>query len=55
MVNQFENNYDKVKFIHDFIIINTEYDLKSSDNQNIYSVLVNGRSVVLGMRELFNI
>jgi hypothetical protein len=53
MVNQFENNYDKVKFIHDFIIINTEYDLKSSDNQNIYSVLVNGRSVCAGYARTF--
>lgn len=42
------SDYDKIKFIYDIIVKNTEYDLNSSDNQNIISVLINGRSVCQG-------
>jgi len=42
------SDYDKIKFIYDVIVLNTEYDLNSSDNQNVISVLINGRSVCQG-------
>lgn len=42
------SDYDKVKFVYDYLIRNTEYDLNAPDNQNIYSVLCGGKSVCQG-------
>lgn len=42
------SDYDKVKYVYDTLIIATDYELEAKDNQNIYSVLVNHKSVCLG-------
>lgn len=43
-----DSEYEKVKYVYETLVLNTDYDLSSDDNQNIYSVFVNHKSVCLG-------
>ena len=43
-----ENSYEKLKYLYEYLISHTDYELGCSDSQNICSVLLNGVSVCQG-------
>ena len=45
--------YEKIKYIYEYIIDNTRYDMNAPDNQTAYSVLINGSSVCGGYASAF--
>lgn len=47
------SEYDKIKTAYDYIVDTTEYDKNAPDNQNLYSVMVNGKSVCAGYSKTF--
>lgn len=47
-ISQQASEYEKVKYVYEWVITSTDYDLEAPDNQNIYSVFVNHRSVCQG-------
>lgn len=48
------SKYTKIKYIHDYIINNSEYDLTASMANNIYGALVKGKAKCDGYAHAFN-
>lgn len=47
------SNYEKEKYVHDALMLRTEYDASAGKNQSAYSALVDGKSVCAGYARAF--
>ena len=52
-VNKSWSTYEKVKYIHDYMVLNTRYDYDAPYDQDIRSVLLYNRSVCAGYAKTF--
>lgn len=55
IANMYETDYEKEKYVHDYLYDNVTYDSTSSYNQSAYSALVNGSSVCAGYSKAFQL
>ena len=51
--NKYSTNYEKEKYIHDYIVNNVKYDKNASMNQSAYSALINKKTICAGYSRAF--
>lgn len=51
--NRLSNNYEKEKYVHNYLINKIDYNLNASYNQTIYSALINNSTVCAGYAKAF--
>lgn len=49
------DDYEKIKYVYEYLIANNIYDLNSPNNQNILSVVENGRTVCQGYAKMMQL
>lgn len=49
------SDYDKIKYVYDYLIMNNEYVPESINNQNILSVVENGQTVCQGYTKMMQL
>lgn len=53
--NKLNSDYEKEKYVHDYILENVKYDKESEMNQSAYSALINKRSICAGLSRAFQV
>lgn len=51
-ISQNASDYEKVKYVYEYLVDNNTYDMESTDNQNILSVCENGVTVCQGYTKM---
>lgn len=51
-IDENADEYDKVKYVYDYIIDNTEYDISADDNQNVLGMCKTGKTVCTGYAKM---
>ena len=51
-IDPFASDYDKVKYVYDYLIDNVEYDISAANNQNILGICETGTTVCQGYSKM---
>ena len=49
------DDYEKIKYVYEYLVANNSYDFSAPDNQNVLSVVQNGRTVCQGYAKMMQL